>query len=499
MRYLGGIEARTLPVPLMNILNGGAHAEDSTDFQEFMIVPLGAPSFAEGLRWGVEVYHALHAELKQRGLGTGIGDEGGFAPKLPDNRAPLEIIVAAIEQAGYAPGEQVALALDVAATEFFHDGVYRLEREGASLSASELMRLCTDRLCSDYPIVSIEDGLSEDDWESWRSAHRTLGQRVQLVGDDLFVTNTERLQRGIGEQTANAILVKVNQIGTSPRRWMRSKWRAPPASRRSSRTARARPKTRPSPIWRWRPNAGQIKTGAPARGGPRRQVQPAAAHRGGARRRRHLPGALRVPLVTRASDAEREAVIARLRDAAAEGRLTVEELAERIDAAYAARTRAELEPLTADLPKPAPGTAPASVAPAGEAAPARRAPKLVLGILGGGDHKGRWRVPRRMTVVNVMGGADLDLREAVLDAPEVEITVWSVMGGSTITVPEGVHVDLDGFALLGGNDLRLEGGDPPPGAPVVRVRAWSLMGGTDVRTRRPSRRRRQGLLEPPGH
>jgi hypothetical protein len=203
--------------------------------------------------------------------------------------------------------------------------------------------------------------------------------------------------------------------------------------------------------------------------------------------------------VTRASDAEREAVVARLRDAAGEGRLTVEELAERIDAAYAARTRAELEPLTADLPVPGErtGFAPAAAAAPGPVAPARSASRLVFGILGGGDHKGRWRVPARMTVINVMGGADLDLREAVLEGPEVEITVWSLMGGSTITVPEGVHVELEGFALMGGNDLRLESADAPPGAPVVRVRAWSLMGGTDVRTRSSRRRRRHGLPEPP--
>jgi enolase len=263
--YLGGIEAHTLPVPLMNILNGGAHAEDSTDFQEFMIAPLGAPSFAEGLRWGVEVYHALHAELKQRGLGTGSGDEGGFAPKLPDNRAPLEIILAAIEQAGYRPGEQVAMALDVAATEFFHDGVYRLEREGASLSASELIDLY-DRLCSDYPIVSIEDGLSEDDWESWRLLTERLGQRVQLVGDDLFVTNTERLQRGISEQTANAILVKVNQIGSVTEtlnaiEMARAAGFASVISHRSGETEDTTISDMAVGT-----NAGQIKTGAPARG-----------------------------------------------------------------------------------------------------------------------------------------------------------------------------------------------------------------------------------------
>jgi hypothetical protein len=197
--------------------------------------------------------------------------------------------------------------------------------------------------------------------------------------------------------------------------------------------------------------------------------------------------------VTRASDAEREAVVARLRHAAGEGRLTVEELDERIDAAYAAKTRADLEPLTADLPDSPMPSATAATPPAGP--PPRATSSFVLGILGGGDRTGRWRVPARMTVVNVMGGADLDLREAVLDAPEVEITVWSLMGGSDVVVPEGVHVELEGFALLGGNRLRLEGPPPPAGAPVVRVRAWSLMGGTDVKTK--TGRRRHGLPHPP--
>jgi hypothetical protein len=197
--------------------------------------------------------------------------------------------------------------------------------------------------------------------------------------------------------------------------------------------------------------------------------------------------------VTRASDSEREAVVARLRHAAGEGRLTVDELDERIDAAYAAKTRAELEPLTADLPDSPMPTATTAAPPAGS--PARPGSSFVLGILGGGDRKGRWRVPARMTVVNVMGGADLDLREAVLDAPEVEITVWSIMGGSDVIVPEGVNVELEGFALLGGNKLRLEGPPPPPGAPVVRVRAWSLMGGTDVKTK--AGRSRHGLPHPP--
>jgi hypothetical protein len=197
--------------------------------------------------------------------------------------------------------------------------------------------------------------------------------------------------------------------------------------------------------------------------------------------------------MTRASDAEREAVVARLRDAAAEGRLTVEELDERIDAAYAARTHAELEPLTADLPDSQMPTATTAAPPT--RSPARPSSSFVLGILGGGDRKGRWRVPARMTVVNVMGGADLDLREAVLDAPEVEITVWSIMGGSDVIVPEGVNVELEGFALLGGNKLRLEGPTPPAGAPVVRVRAWSLLGGTDVKTK--AGRSRHGLPHPP--
>jgi hypothetical protein len=209
--------------------------------------------------------------------------------------------------------------------------------------------------------------------------------------------------------------------------------------------------------------------------------------------------------VTRASDAEREAVVARLRDAAAEGRLTVEELAERIDAAYDAKTQAELEPLTADLPAPGaggPGSSPVGVAGSAPAPGDRPGPSLLLGILGGGNRRGRWRVPERMTVVNVLGGADLDLREATLSAPEVEITVYSVLGGSDIVVPEGVHVELEGFALLGGNDLRLTGAEPAPGAPVVRVRAWSLLGGTDVKMEGSDRSRRRGHrphrpIEPP--
>jgi enolase len=263
--YVGGISAHVLPVPLMNILNGGQHAEDSTDFQEFMVVPLGAPTFAEGLRWGTEVYHALHAELKSRKLGTGIGDEGGFAPRLPDNRAPLEIIISAIERAGYKPGEQVFLALDVAATELFVNGQYRLEREGSTLSGSELIDLY-EKLCSEYPIESIEDGLAEDDWDGWRQLTQRLGQRVQLVGDDLFVTNTERLQRGIAESSANSILVKVNQIGSVTEtleavEMARTANFSVVISHRSGETEDTTIADLAVGT-----NAGQIKTGAPARG-----------------------------------------------------------------------------------------------------------------------------------------------------------------------------------------------------------------------------------------
>ncbi|MBV9580902.1 MAG: phosphopyruvate hydratase [Chloroflexi bacterium] len=263
--YVGGIGAHVLPVPMMNILNGGQHAENSTDFQEFMVVPLGARTFGEGLRWGAEVYHALRAELKNRGLSTGIGDEGGFAPSLPSNRAPLEIIVTAIERAGYRPGEQVALALDVAATELYTDGRYRLEREGTTLSGAELIDLY-ERLCSEYPIVSLEDGLSEDDWDTWQQLNARLGDRVQLVGDDLFVTNVERLQRGIADKSANSILIKVNQIGSVTETLQaielaRSAGFTTVISHRSGETEDTTIADLSVGT-----NAGQIKTGAPARG-----------------------------------------------------------------------------------------------------------------------------------------------------------------------------------------------------------------------------------------
>jgi enolase len=212
-RYLGGEAARVLPVPLMNVINGGAHADNRVDFQEFMVVPVGAPSFSRALRTGVEVFHALKRNLHDRGLSTAVGDEGGFAPDLDSNEAALEALVAGIEAAGYQPGEDVAIALDPAMSELHEDGSYRLEHEGRSLSSDEMSELWTS-LAGRYPIVSIEDGMDEEDWEGWRTLTERLGERVQLVGDDLFVTNTERLERGIELSVANSILVKVNQIGT---------------------------------------------------------------------------------------------------------------------------------------------------------------------------------------------------------------------------------------------------------------------------------------------
>jgi enolase len=212
-RYLGGEAARVLPVPMMNVLNGGAHADNKVDFQEFMIVPCGAPSFSECLRMGAEVFHALKRTLHERGLGTAGGDEGGFAPDLSSNEEALTMLVAGIEAAGYRPGEDVAIALDPATSEIYHDGGYVLEHEGRTLSASELADYWGD-LAGRYPIVSIEDGMDEEDWDGWRTLTERLGSSVQLVGDDLFVTNTKRLSRGIEAGVANSILIKVNQIGT---------------------------------------------------------------------------------------------------------------------------------------------------------------------------------------------------------------------------------------------------------------------------------------------
>ncbi|MGI9078794.1 MAG: phosphopyruvate hydratase [Gemmatimonadaceae bacterium] len=213
-RYLGGPLARTMPVPMMNILNGGAHATNTVDFQEFMIVPVGAESFSEGLRMGAEVFHALKKVLVKRKLATGVGDEGGFAPDLQNDEEALRVIIEAIEKAGYKPGTEIALALDVAASELYSVGEYTFKKSGgAKRDASGMIDLYTQWL-DDYPIVSIEDGLAEDDWDGWEALTKALGDRVQLVGDDLFVTNTERLARGIERHIANSILIKVNQIGT---------------------------------------------------------------------------------------------------------------------------------------------------------------------------------------------------------------------------------------------------------------------------------------------
>jgi enolase len=210
-RYLGGPNAHVLPVPMMNILNGGAHADSNVDVQEFMIAPIGAPTFTEAVRWGAETYHALKSVLKQRGLSTGVGDEGGFAPDLEHNRAALDFIVEAIGKAGFVPGRDIALAIDAAATEFYKDGAYLFE--GKPQTAEDMSAIYADWVAN-YPVVSVEDPLAEEDWAGWQAFTAAVGDRVQVVGDDLFVTNPERLRRGIAEKSANALLVKVNQIGT---------------------------------------------------------------------------------------------------------------------------------------------------------------------------------------------------------------------------------------------------------------------------------------------
>jgi enolase len=213
-RYLGGPMARMLPVPMMNILNGGAHATNTVDFQEFMVVPVGAETFADAVRMGAEVFHALKKVLVKRKLSTGVGDEGGFAPDLGTDEDALKVVVEAIESAGYAPGTQIAIALDCAASELFKAGKYTFKKSGAGTKSSDAMIELYSQWLEEYPIVSIEDGLSEDDWDGWAKLTSSLGDRVQLVGDDLFVTNTERLARGIGSDVGNAILIKLNQIGT---------------------------------------------------------------------------------------------------------------------------------------------------------------------------------------------------------------------------------------------------------------------------------------------
>ncbi|MSY76249.1 MAG: phosphopyruvate hydratase, partial [Actinobacteria bacterium] len=212
-RYVGGPNAHVLPVPMMNVINGGVHADNNIDLQEFMVMPVGAPSFREALRWGTETYHSLKAVLHERGLSTAVGDEGGFAPNLASNEDAIKALVEAIERAGYRPGEDIAIALDPAMSELYRDGRYNLAGEGKVLSADELVAYWM-RLVSLYPIVSIEDGMAEDDWDGWASLTASLGTRIQLVGDDVFVTNAERVQMGIDRNVGNSVLVKVNQIGT---------------------------------------------------------------------------------------------------------------------------------------------------------------------------------------------------------------------------------------------------------------------------------------------
>ena len=261
-RYVGGPNAHILPVPMMNILNGGSHADSNVDIQEFMIAPIGATSFREALRWGTEVYHSLKGVLKERGLGTGLGDEGGFAPNLESNRAALDLIVEAIEKAGYTPGEQIALALDVAASEFHDNGTYTFE--GGQKSAEEMVSYYAE-LVDAYPLVSIEDPLNEDDWDGWKAMTDQLGDTVQLVGDDLFVTNPQRLARGISTHTANALLVKVNQIGslTETMDAVDMAHRAGYRCMMSHRSGETEDTTIADLAVAT--NCGQIKTGAPAR------------------------------------------------------------------------------------------------------------------------------------------------------------------------------------------------------------------------------------------
>jgi enolase len=263
-RYLGGPNAHVLPVPMMNVLNGGAHASSNVDFQEFMLMPLGAASFAEALQWGTETYHALRRLLADKGLNTALGDEGGFAPDLPGAEAALDLLLAAIETAGYRPGEEIALALDVASTEFFRDGQYRMEGAGTSYAPEQFVAVLT-KLVDHYPIVSIEDGCAEDDWGGWAALTEAIGDRVQLVGDDLFVTNSDRLQRGIDEETANAILIKVNQIGTLTETLdtMALATRNAYACVMSHRSGETEDTTIADLAVAT--NCGQIKTGAPAR------------------------------------------------------------------------------------------------------------------------------------------------------------------------------------------------------------------------------------------
>lgn len=264
-RYLGGLAARTMPVPMFNILNGGKHAENSTDFQEFMVMPTGAGSFKEGLRMGVEIYHSLKKTLHDKGYSTGIGDEGGFAPSLKSNEEAIEVILEAVEKAGYQPGKDIHLALDPAMTELYEGGQYNLAKEGRKLSSEEMVAFWED-WTRKYPIISLEDGMAEDDWDGWKMLRERIGGRVQLVGDDLLVTNSERIRRAIAERACNSLLTKVNQIGSlteaiqAVRDAQQAGWTAV-MSHRSGETEDTTIADLAVAL-----NCGQIKTGAPARG-----------------------------------------------------------------------------------------------------------------------------------------------------------------------------------------------------------------------------------------
>ncbi len=263
-QYIGGVNAHVLPVPMMNVVNGGVHAKNSIDFQEFMVMPIGAATFSEALQWGTETYHALKSVLAKRGLSTAVGDEGGFAPDLPDNESAVKVLVEAIELTGRTPGRDVAIALDPAASEIYRDGMYHLDGEGRVLSSLELVDYWAD-LCDRYPIVSIEDGLAEDDWDGWSLMTKRLGARIQLVGDDLFVTNTTLFQKGLDQGVANSMLVKLNQIGTLTETL--DAVRMAQINRYSTVISHRSGETEDVTIadLAVATNAGQIKTGAPAR------------------------------------------------------------------------------------------------------------------------------------------------------------------------------------------------------------------------------------------
>jgi enolase len=263
-QYLGGVNAHVLPVPMMNVVNGGVHAKNTIDFQEFMVMPIGAASFSEALRWGTETYHALKAIFEKRGLSTAVGDEGGFAPDLPDNESAVKVLIEAIEAAGLTPGKDVAIAMDPAASEFYRDGAYHLDGEGRVLSSAELVDYWVD-LVSRYPIVSLEDGMAEEDWDGWASLTKKLGEKIQLVGDDIFVTNTTLLQKGIDLGVANSLLVKLNQIGTLTETL--DAVRLATKNRYSAVISHRSGETEDVTIadFAVATNAGQIKTGAPAR------------------------------------------------------------------------------------------------------------------------------------------------------------------------------------------------------------------------------------------